>query len=207
MVKDAIVVLGCGVRKDGSLTVITQTRVDKGVKLFREEVAKHIVLTGHKEHWLRYTPPKSEARAMKDYALSLGVSKRSIVLEEKARTTLGNAYFTKKDVLEPRDWKNLVVVTSDFHVPRSEYIFRKVLGSSYTLKMVGAKSPITLSGLQEMVSSGEQKIFSFWRKVLAPMPSGADSYAALVIKLGLLLRKVKLRRKDWFNALLGHRFT
>lgn len=195
MAKDAIIILGCGVRKDGSLTVITQTRVDRGVELFKKGVAPKIVMTGHKDYWSRYTPAKTEARAMMDYAVSLGVSKRSILLEEKARTTLGNAYFTKKDVLEPRGWKNLAVVTSDFHVPRSDYIFRKVLGRAYTFKMVKVQTRLITSVL-ELVEHGEQKNFSFWRKILAPMPPGADFYAALVIRLGRVLRKVRRRRKD-----------
>ncbi len=195
MAKDAIVVLGGGVHEDGSLPKIVQNRVDKGVELFRQGVAQYLILTGYKPYLLDYIPVKTEAQAMKDYAASLGIPEETILLEEKAMDTLSNAYFTKKDVLEPRGWKDITVVTSDFHVPRSEYLFRKVLGSSYTVEMMDAKTDLPDSELEEIIRK-EQKRYSFWKKVLAPMFPGADSYAALVIKVGHLFRKVNRRRED-----------
>jgi uncharacterized SAM-binding protein YcdF (DUF218 family) len=45
--------------------------------------------------------------------------------------TLGNAYFTKVDVLDPDGWRRVALVTSDTHAERAAWIFRKLLGPGY----------------------------------------------------------------------------
>ena len=65
-------------------------------------------------------PIRSEASAMKEYALSLGIPEMNILAEEKSKDTLGNAFFTKITYLEKYNWKNVIVITSDFHLNRTK---------------------------------------------------------------------------------------
>ena len=86
--------------------------------------------------WENKTPAKTEACAMKEYAETLGVDNKQIFLEEDSKDTLGNAYFTKINILEPKQWKDVIVVTSDFHLERTKYIFDFILGPDYKVEYV-----------------------------------------------------------------------
>jgi hypothetical protein len=76
-------------------------------------------------------PPRTEAAAMAEYAVSLGLPRRALILEEESRDTIGNAYFVLRRFLEPNDWMSIRVVTSDFHIQRTAWVFQKVLGLGY----------------------------------------------------------------------------
>lgn len=135
--KDAIIILAGGINNDGSLPNLPKKRVEKGVELYKNKVAPKLIMTGKYGFWLDFTkeiPPRSEAEAMKEFALSLGVPAEDIILEQISKDTVGNAYFTKVDILEKNNWKNLVVVTSEFHIPRTKFIFDIVLGPEYKIE-------------------------------------------------------------------------
>jgi uncharacterized SAM-binding protein YcdF (DUF218 family) len=68
---------------------------------------------------------------MRRYAIRKGVKATDVLVESKARDTIGNAFFTCKKFLLANSWRRIVVVTSIFHVPRAKLVFRKVLGNSY----------------------------------------------------------------------------
>lgn len=132
--KDALIVLAGGVRADGSLPTIPQKRVETGVRLLEEGVAPYIIMSGRygfRLDHIQQVPPVSEAEAMGKFAISLGVPSERILLELSSKDTLGNAFFTKTLFLEPRGWKKVTVVTSDFHLPRTKYLFDLVLGPEY----------------------------------------------------------------------------
>ncbi len=129
--KDVIVLLGGGINRDGSLPSEPRMRVEKAVELLNQGVAQFMIISGSHGFWAR-TPPRTEAEAMAQHATSLGISRDRIVLEDVSRDTASNAILTKA-ILEERGWKDLTVVTSKVHVPRAEYVFKKVLGPSYSV--------------------------------------------------------------------------
>lgn len=139
---DAIVVLGGGVEADGSLPGVARTRVARAVELFRAGVASHLILSGR----CGLTAPEpevTEAAAMAQYAREHGVPAEALLLEEEARDTLGNAYFTREMYLAPNGWRSIRVVTSDFHLSRAAWVFRKILGSSYDFSFTSAASGLS----------------------------------------------------------------
>lgn len=75
---------------------------------------------------------------MREYAVSLGLPKSSILVEEYSQSTFENALYVSKLFLEPQKWKNVMVVTSDFHVNRARYIFEQLLKNTYKLHFVGS---------------------------------------------------------------------
>ncbi len=172
--KDAIIILAGGINNDGSLPELTKKRVEKGVDLYKEKIASKIILSGNYGFWLDYAktiPPRSEAEAMKEYAESLGVSTPDIIMERSSKDTIGNAYFTKVDILEKNNWKNIVVVTSLFHLPRTKLIFDTVLGPEYLIDYVPADDRL---GEEERTarSAGEQKTTELLKKTLLIMSPG-----------------------------------
>jgi hypothetical protein len=74
--------------------------------------------------------------ASKEYAIELGVPEDHICAETYSLDTTGAAYFTKKTVLEPRGIRSVVIVTSDYHMPRTMRIFRTMLGPEYIVEGV-----------------------------------------------------------------------
>ena len=123
---DAIVVLGSGVKSDGTLLPKAVSRVQKSVELYDQNRGSRMIMSGG-FNWQRESVPKNtEAMAMKELAISLGVPSDHILIEEHSRDTLGNLFFTKLEHLVPNNWKNCVVVTSDYHVKRVEFLCKKI---------------------------------------------------------------------------------
>jgi uncharacterized SAM-binding protein YcdF (DUF218 family) len=104
-------------------------RVEYGVKLFREGWARkdRIILAGGPLVW-KYT----WASLMKEQAISLGVPKKAILLEDKSRTTEEDAIFTK-EIMDKYGYKSCILVTSPYHSRRATEIFRKVMGDKITV--------------------------------------------------------------------------
>ncbi len=76
---------------------------------------------------------------MSAYAQFLRVPKKDIYTEENSLNTIGNYYFTKKMILEPKRMKNLIVVTHSVHLAKAKFIAKKVLGPEYRTKFVTDK--------------------------------------------------------------------
>ena len=47
-----------------------------------------------------------------------------IFCEATSYDTIGNAYFSRVQIVEPLGWTRLLIITSNFHVPRAEAVFR-----------------------------------------------------------------------------------
>jgi uncharacterized SAM-binding protein YcdF (DUF218 family) len=131
------VVLGGGITQKGVISKSVHDRIDLAVRKFSQ--GNKIIMSGKWYGGYNFVPVTTEARAMKEYAVSCGALFRDVILEEKSKDTIGNAYFVKK-LLDSKGVKSFVVVTSDFHVLRSKFIFSKVFGSKYKIEFLGSKS-------------------------------------------------------------------
>lgn len=137
---DAIVVLGRGVRADGSLGLIARGRVDRSLELFELGVAPRIIFSGRASLMSEGAHPVTEASAMAAYAHSRGLPASASLLEEVSRDTIGNAYFVRTIWLDPNGWRAIRVVTSEFHIPRAAWLFRKILGVDFDVAFSAASS-------------------------------------------------------------------
>ena len=108
--------------------------VEYGVKLFKEGWARkdRMILSGGNITW-KYT----WASLMQEQALSLGVPRNAILLEEKSTSTKENAIFTK-DILKRHGYTSLILVTSAYHSKRANKIFKKIMGNE--IKVLSAPS-------------------------------------------------------------------
>lgn len=171
---DAIIILGSGINQDGSLPDNLKLRVSKGVQLYTQGLAKNIVMSGNYSFWLddsREIPFRSEASAMREYALMLGVPETDIFIEEKSKDTIGNAFFTKIDYLEKNDWKQVMVVTSDFHLKRTKCVFDHVLGPQYAIEYYPVLLDLSADEKQEKEAQ-ETNTTNILRALMRDMPSG-----------------------------------
>lgn len=145
---DAIVVLG-GAVVDGVPAPWVRARVVAAVEAWRAGVAPRLIFTGRCGLNDPPDPPVTEAAAMAAVARELDVPDDAILLEENARDTLSNAYFVRRDFLDPNGWRSIRVVTSDFHLSRAAWVFRKVLGSRFDFAFTSAFSGFTPAQLIE----------------------------------------------------------
>jgi hypothetical protein len=127
---DAILIPGGGVRAGGQLPLWVERRLDRAIA--RRGDAWLIALSAGTTH--RPPPldsrgfPIIEAAAEADYLLRNGVPPNRILMEAASYDTIGNAYFSLVIHVQPRRFERLLVVTSEFHVRRTEALFRWIYG-------------------------------------------------------------------------------
>lgn len=117
---DAIVVLGCRVRPDGSPGLAFARRIELGCALLREGRAPRLVVTGG-----AVGGPIPEADAARTYIEARALCDLApLVLEREARNTRENARRTRALLGDVR----VLVVTDAWHVPRARRIFARAFG-------------------------------------------------------------------------------
>jgi len=108
----------------------TRERMDRGIDLLTHEKVTRLLLSGGCEHkW-----DKTLAQVMTDYALSHGVEDDKLVPEDISRDTAAQLIFSKKGILVPRDWKDIILITHDYHGKRTRKEAEFVFGPQYNLR-------------------------------------------------------------------------
>ena len=168
---DALVVLGRGIDPDGSLPQLARQRVERAAELFAWEVAPRVIFSGRCSLMTDVIPACTEGAAMADYAVSLGLPRSAMLVEEESRDTIGNAYFVLRRYLEPNDWNSIRVVTSDFHIQRTAWVFQKVLGLGYDVSFSPAPSELDHSTIAARARE-ESDISTFLMDWIGALPDG-----------------------------------
>ncbi len=168
---DALVVLGRGVDADGALPLLAKQRVERAAELFAWGVAPRMIFSGRCSLMTEAEPPRTEAAAMAEHALAIGIPRRAIILEEESRDTVGNAYFVLRRFLEPNDWMSIRVVTSDFHIQRTAWVFQKVMGLGYDVAFSPSPSELDHDTIASRARE-ESDISSFLMEWLGPIRDG-----------------------------------
>ena len=133
---DCIIVLANEMDKEGNLNDETISRINLAYKLFLCNKSSYLITCG----WdYRIDSSLFIGNVMKEFALKLGVPDKKIISEINSRDTVGDAFFTKHNIIKKRGWKNLLVVTSNYHVDRTLKIFKFIYGVDYNFKVFGAK--------------------------------------------------------------------
>jgi uncharacterized SAM-binding protein YcdF (DUF218 family) len=134
---EVMIVLGGGREKDGSLTELSRYRLDRAIELYRSGLTLRILLAiGHYSTWhpkaIRFS--EFEADVRRAYLMKQGIPGESVIAiqDDDARDTLTEALVVRR-WLKKREFRCLALVTSDKHMPRSQYIFRRVLGQMFTV--------------------------------------------------------------------------
>lgn len=147
---DVIIVLGTPANRQGKAGPTLRERILKGIELLKADYAKHIIFTGASAH-----NEFVEADVMADLAKSNGVEEDQIVREPRAQNTPQNA-FESVAIMRERGWKSAIVVTSQAHTRRSNYIF-----SHYPIDycVVGCEDPPEQSLYDRIVFDQREKFY------------------------------------------------
>jgi len=127
---DVILVLGGGIDDNAKPYEWVERRLDKAIEVFKGEPI--MLCTRGTVHKPQKTDKDGfvidEAVPMGEYLHEKGIPREKILLENISLDTVGNAYFARTVHIDPMKWRKLVVITSKFHMPRSEEIFKWIFG-------------------------------------------------------------------------------
>ena len=126
---DAVLIPGGGLTDSGELPPYAIARLDRALA---HSAAYFIPLSAGTPH----RPPPLDARGYPIYEAmpaarylrEHGIPERRILAETFSYDTIGNAFFTRTVHADPRGLRRLHVITSEFHMARTEAIFRWVFG-------------------------------------------------------------------------------
>lgn len=118
--KDAIIILGCQIKEDGTLTNLLKARVDKAIefaKMQKEHTSKDILFipSGGKGD----DEIISEAQAIKNYLLKQGIHENYILIDDKSTNTYENIKFSYDKIKTKIPNANIALSTTNYHVLRA----------------------------------------------------------------------------------------
>lgn len=172
-----IVVLGGGIDKKGHLPQHVKERLKRAAEIFKKTKKAKILLCG--KYSFLYPkdslPPRTEAEAMRDYLLKLGIPEKVIFLEKKSKDSISNAYYAKKLYFLPRQEKQAKVITSEYHLPRTKYIFQKIFGNSYKFQYIPTSSSLPKKEAKK-VKKRQKELLNKTKGILGKMRDGDHNF-------------------------------
>ena len=119
-----VIILGCMIKKDGTLTPLLQGRVDRAIEFRNEQVkctGKDLIFvpSGGKGN----DEVISEAEAMKNYLLAYGIKEKNILVENQSKNTYENIKYSYQ-LIKKTD-ANVAFSTTNYHVFRAGLIATK----------------------------------------------------------------------------------
>ena len=185
---DAVLVLGGGIRPaptEGLGVEVNEAgdRLLCGVRLWQQGTAPVLITSGARVSFKPNDPIAPEAVLSQQLAQELGVPASAVLLNDQARTTAEEAQRINQVAAE-QGWKQLILVTSAFHMPRALASFRR----QSDLKII----PVACDYRLEPQSKDQR--FS-WSELLIKVMPNSDSLkqTTQVLKehLGLLVYKLR----------------
>lgn len=113
---DCIIVLGCLVRSDGTLSDMLCDRVERGIEVYElmaQKSGAKLLMSG--DHG---TVEYDEVNAMKQYAIEKGIESEQIFMDHAGFSTYESIYRAKEIFGAER----VVIITQEYHLYRALYI-------------------------------------------------------------------------------------
>ena len=115
---DCIMVLGCQVKADGSLSHMLEDRLKRGVALYKAGAAPKLLMSGDHGQ-VSY----NEVQAMKQYAIEQGVPAEDTFMDHAGFSTYESVYRARDVFLVQK----IIIVSQEYHLYRALHI-AKALG-------------------------------------------------------------------------------
>nr|WP_287045979.1 YdcF family protein [Enterococcus faecalis] len=153
---DAILILGArvlGTSKETALpSRVLQARLDVAIPYIKQHPETPVIVSGGQGA----DEPATEAAVMKQYLLNKGVPEKQILLENRATRTKENIVNSEKLL----SFKRLVIVTSDFHMYRSQLLAKRAGISNVSGITAASSFPKDIKNFgRELLSLGYALLF------------------------------------------------
>lgn len=109
---DCVLILGAGLKADGTPNFMLSERLDKGIELYQSGAAEKLLVSG--DHGKKYY---DEVRAMRTYALERGVPAEDIFSDHAGFSTYESVYRAQA-IFEVKD---AIIVSQRYHLYRALY--------------------------------------------------------------------------------------
>ncbi len=119
---DCIIVLGCQVKDDGSLSHMLRDRLMRGLEVYEAGAAPKLLMSG--DHGRE---DYDEVGAMKDYAIENGVPSEDVFMDHAGFSTYETVY-RAKEIFEA---DKVIIVTQEYHLYRALYIAKQLGVEAY----------------------------------------------------------------------------
>lgn len=119
---DCIIVLGCQVKDDGSLSHMLRDRLMRGIELYKIGAAPKLLMSG--DHGQK---DYNEVGAMKSYAIEEGVPSEDVFMDHAGFSTYETVY-RAKEIFEA---DRVIIVTQRYHLLRALYIAEQLGVDAY----------------------------------------------------------------------------
>ena len=120
---DCILVLGCGVNPDGSLSYMLRDRLNLAYDVYTLGTSDKLLMSG--DHG---KTDYNEVRAMKNYMMNQGVTEGSAIFMDHAGFSTYESLYRAKEIFGA---KKIVIISNTYHLYRSLYIAEKLGIESY----------------------------------------------------------------------------
>ena len=111
---DCIIVLGCGVYADGTLSPMLNDRLSLAADVYGKGASEKLLMSG--DHGTEYY---NEVSAMKNYMTSKGIASSSDIFMDHAGFSTYESIYRAKEIFGA---KKIVIVTNTYHLYRALYI-------------------------------------------------------------------------------------
>jgi uncharacterized SAM-binding protein YcdF (DUF218 family) len=117
---DAVIILGARSYFGDKINPCLAARVDEGARLIKDGKAKYVIVSGGVGD-----SGLVESETMAKLLTDRDVKKDQIILESQATSTHENLLYSR-EIMNDRDFTNVIIVTEPFHIPRADLIADKL---------------------------------------------------------------------------------
>jgi len=128
---EAIIVLSHEMDFNGKLNHESSLRAVTAKNIFQENRNSTIITCGW--DYLEGCSLKLSQAVASYIHIKHKISLKSLIQEPNSRDTVGDAVFTRRNIVDKKKFKKLAIVSSLYHLPRVKEIFEFVYGDSFDL--------------------------------------------------------------------------
>lgn len=158
MIEGVIIILSSYNDDRGELTGIAKSRLNKGIEEYTKNKNYKILLTGGCGAHFNPTS-KPHSYYAQQYLLSRGIQSCEILEFAESKYTLEDALLAKK-IVEHYAIKKLIIVSSDYHIQRVQYIFDRIF-SGYILIYSSAVTNVSKKEMERLIQEESEKLVFF----------------------------------------------
>ena len=114
---DAGLILGAAVWGGNRPSPVLRERINKGYELYKNGIITNFVLTGGGS-----PGEMTEADVAKAELLKKGIDSKFIFAENRSNSTLEQITYLNKNLYQKNNWKEIVLITDNFHLLRAKQI-------------------------------------------------------------------------------------
>ena len=156
---DCILILGCGVRSDGSPSDMLYDRLRRGVELYELGAAPKLLMTG--DHG---QTDYNEVHTMKAFAVEAGIGSDDVFMDHAGFSTYESMY-RAKEIFQA---EKIIIVTQEYHLYRAIYIAQSLGLEAYGVASdYRSYSGQTARDVREILA----RVKDFGTSVLQPKPT------------------------------------